>query len=115
MISVNRRFASKLRASAALGVVAALALVSCSTPAPKDQAAKAPASKVAAIKEPADDARPRHLRLVTGDQYLNTLAYVFGPDVKPDVRFPPMERTDGLLQVGTSHAGVTDTQLEMYQ
>ena len=40
---------------------------------------------------------------------------MFGPDVRPDARFPPTERTDGLLEVGTSRAGVTDTQLELYQ
>src|SRR5205814_3375723 len=57
----------------------------------------------------------RRLHLLSSEQYLNTLTYVFGPDVRPDARFPPTERTDGLLQVGTSSAGVTDTQVEVYQ
>jgi hypothetical protein len=112
---VKRRLASVLRGSA-MGLAAGVALASCSAPAPTDHAAAHSATtKVAAIKEPEGASTLRHLRIVTGDQYLNTLAYVFGPDVRPDARFPPTERTDGLLEVGASRAGVTDSQLEMYQ
>jgi hypothetical protein len=113
----NQRVPVKMRSSlcrAGVSLVATVALASCSAPAMKHEAS-APAAKTASLKEPADASTPRRLRLVTAEQYLNTLAHVFGPDVRPDARFPPTERTDGLLEVGTSHAGVTDTQLELYQ
>ena len=58
----------------------------------------------------------RRLRLMTSEQYLNTIAYIFGPNVRPaEARFAPMQRTDGLLVVGTSLAGVTAAQMEVYQ
>jgi len=110
LVTSNGRLASLLRGSA-IGLVAAFALASCSAPAGNEQAA---ANIAAAASAPAGNAEPR-LRLVTRDQYLNTLAYVFGPDVRPDVEFPPVERVDGLLQLGTARAGLNDTQLELYQ
>jgi hypothetical protein len=57
----------------------------------------------------------KRLRLITQEQYLNTLRYVFGPDVRPEVHFAAVQRVDGLLGVGTSFAGITDAQLEIYQ
>src|ERR1700749_1394575 len=78
--SMMRSFASMLRGSA-MGLLPVMALVSCTAPASKDHAASGAASstaQVAAVKEPETDSTPRHLRLVTGDQYVNTLAYVFG-------------------------------------
>src|SRR6185312_8885572 len=101
-----------LHGAASLLTVAALA--GCS-----GQTAQ-PAAKVAAVAEqttgePANDATPRRLRLITSEQYLNTLDYIFGPDIKPDTRFAPLVRTDGLLESGAASAGVTDGQLEQYQ
>ncbi len=55
------------------------------------------------------------VRLITQAQYLNTLGYIFGSDLKPEVHFQPPQRTDGLLAAGTSKAGVTGDQLEMFQ
>ena len=116
--SVTRRLSS-LQRGGVLGLGPVFVFATCSGPAPNDPGATgngtASAAKPAVIKEPETDASPRHLRLVTGEQYLNTIAYVFGPDVKPEVRFPPTERIDGLLEIGTSRAGVTDAQLELYQ
>ena len=106
-----------LRGSTA-GLVAAFALASCSAPDTHTAGAGTPAVKAAAkvsIKEPDAEAAPRRLRLMTQEQYLNTLAYVFGPDIKPDTHFAPVQRTDGLLANGTAKAGVTDSQLELYQ
>jgi hypothetical protein len=57
----------------------------------------------------------KRLRLLTQEQYLNTLRYVFGPDVQPVLNFAAVPRVDGLLGVGTSFAGITDAQLEIYQ
>ncbi len=58
---------------------------------------------------------PRRLRLLTTQQYINTVQYYFGPDIKIDVKFAPLERTDGLLIAGASVAGVSGAQIETYQ
>lgn len=65
--------------------------------------------------EPESRGTPASLRLLTQQQYLNTLAYVFGPNVQPTTRFAALPRVGGLLASGTAVAGLTDTQLEMYQ
>src|SRR5690242_3428446 len=68
----------------------ALALAACSGSAGKTEVAN-----VASVKEPATDASAKRLRLVSAEEYRNTLAYIFGPDMKPDARFAPLQRTDG--------------------
>lgn len=65
--------------------------------------------------EPRSKGTPISLRLLTQDQYLNTLAYVFGPNVQPSTRFAALPRVDGLLASGAAVAGLTDAQLEIYQ
>ena len=75
----------------------------------------APAAPASAFQEPANSATPRHLRLLTEAQYLNTLAYVFGTDVKVKSSFPPPRRREGLLALGTATAGITAGQVELYQ
>jgi hypothetical protein len=67
------------------------------------------------VTEPVTDGSPSRMRLITSDQYLNTLAYVFGYDIRPDTHFAPLQRTDGLLENGAASAGVTAGQLEQYQ
>ncbi|HEY6640902.1 DUF1588 domain-containing protein [Povalibacter sp.] len=67
------------------------------------------------IQEPQDTGSLRRLRLLTEEQYLNTVRYVFGPDVAPEPHFPPAQRRDGLVSLGASITGVTTTQLELYQ
>lgn len=65
--------------------------------------------------EPAVKGAPPRLRLITSQQYINTLVHVFGASLDLDVKFPPMRRTDGLLENGATVAGVTATQLEQFQ
>src|SRR4051812_45107056 len=65
--------------------------------------------------EPLSKGTPASLRLLSQQQYMNTLAYVFGPNVQPSTRFAALPRADGLLASGASTAGLTETQLEMYQ
>ena len=94
----------------------ALTLASCSVPSHDPVAPQASAAPIkSALKEPDGDGTPRLLRLMSSDQYLNMLAYLFGPDVAPDAHFAPFQRTDGLLQVGGSAASVNEGQLEQYQ
>jgi hypothetical protein len=78
-------------------------------------AENAPAAQVSTVQEPAGLGTVKRLRILTEAQYLNTIGYVFGPDVRPEPHFPPAQRTDGLLALGFSRAGVTNTSLELYQ
>jgi len=108
---VLRRFWSRIRQPLMSGSAAvAVVLASCSQPG-----SSPPATAALAVSADSGVTSERRLRLMTSDQYLNTLAYVFGPNVKPDARFAPLQRTDGLLTVGTSIAGVTAGQMEVYQ
>ena len=66
-------------------------------------------------KEPEAPPAPPHLRLMTTDQYLNTLGYIFGPSVTMEMKFAPLQRESGLLANSASVAGVTGAQLEQYQ
>ena len=52
---------------------------------------------------------------MTAEQYDNTLANIFGPELKLDARFAPPTRTDGLVENGAAVAGVSEGQLEQYQ
>src|SRR5690606_8703503 len=65
--------------------------------------------------EPESRGTPASMRLLTQQQYLNMLAYAFGPDVQPMTRFAALPRTAGLLTSGAAIAGITDSQLEVYQ
>jgi len=90
------------------GVAAAGLIGACSLPAPQPEAA-------AGVSEPGAGGSAKRLRILTEAQYLNTVAYVFGPDIRPVATFPPSQRTDGLIALGTSRGGVTTQQLELYQ
>ncbi len=103
--------------SSMVALISATAIASCSG---SDQGVvasgdNAPAAKVSTVQEPGDLGTVKRLRMLTEAQYLNTIGYVFGPDVRPEPHFPPAQRTDGLLALGFSRAGVTNTSLELYQ
>jgi Protein of unknown function (DUF1592)/Protein of unknown function (DUF1588)/Protein of unknown function (DUF1595)/Protein of unknown function (DUF1585)/Protein of unknown function (DUF1587) len=66
-------------------------------------------------REPQAPAEPPHLRLMTTEQYLNTLGYIFGPSVTMEMKFAPLQRDNGLLANDAAVAGVTGAQLEQYQ
>lgn len=55
------------------------------------------------------------LRLITSEQYKNTIEYLFGDDLKIEPQFAPLRRTEGLLANGAAVAGVTASQMEQYQ
>src|SRR5690554_4228205 len=65
--------------------------------------------------EPETPGTPPHMRLVTTEQYINSLLYIFGPSVHVEGAFSPAKRTDGLLATGATHAGVSSSQAEQYQ
>jgi hypothetical protein len=59
-------------------------------------------------------AQPR-MRLITTDQHVNTLMYVFGSSVHTQGEFSPVERKEGLLANGAAVAGVSASLLEQFQ
>ena len=67
--------------------------------------------------EPLDNASLPRTRLLTGEQYANTIAQVFGADISESILppMPPMARTDGLLASGAAFAGVTSDQISQIQ
>ena len=67
--------------------------------------------------EPGDSASVLWARLLTGEQYANTITHVFGADISDSVfpPIPPMDRTDGLLASGAAFVGVTSDQISQIQ
>ncbi len=65
--------------------------------------------------EPETAGSPLRAKLVTTEQYQNTLAYVFGPSVDVRVQFAPPQRREGLIANGASSAGLSAAQVEQFQ
>lgn len=66
---------------------------------------------------PPENSSVARTRLLTGEQYANSIAEVFGEDISASVLppMPPMARTDGLLASGAAFAGVTSDQISQIQ
>jgi hypothetical protein len=96
---MRKRGSSKRLLSGLAALVTVFALAACS---------KGP-------KEPEAPPAAPHLRLMTTEQYLDTLGYIFGPSVTMEMKFAPLQRDSGLLANGAAVAGVTGAQLEQYQ
>jgi hypothetical protein len=79
-------------------------------------ASPTPVDRTAALADsgPAATSRAR-VRLLSEDQYYNSIGYVFGPDITLAAHFAPFSRTQGLLEIGASSAGVTTGQSEDFQ
>ena len=92
------------------GVAAASLLLSCSTP---DEGEVSAPQSVASANQPSG--LRVDLRRLTGEQYRNIIADVFGPDIEVGGRFEPGVRTNGLLEAGTSQVSITTTGFEQYQ
>jgi len=69
------------------------------------------------VAEPENSASPLRVRLMTGQQYSNTIARIFGADISNSVAapLPPLSRTDGLLASGAAFIGVTSDQIQQIQ
>lgn len=65
--------------------------------------------------EPETEGSQPRMRLITTDQYVNTLMYLFGSSVHTQGEFSPAERTEGLLANGAGVAGVSASLLEQFQ
>ncbi len=97
----------KSLAKVVVGAAAVAATVAAFVFAPQSANSAAEAAKVAGV--------PPKVRLLTTQQYINTIKYFFGTDIALDVKFAPLKRTDGLLAAGATVAGVSDAQVETYQ
>ena len=64
--------------------------------------------------EPKDSASPLRVRLMSGQQYSNTITQIFGADISDSVPapLPPLTRTDGLLASSAAFVGVTADQTQ---
>ncbi len=90
----------------------ALTLASCSAPSSNETA-----SAVAEVTSADADysGAPARVRRMSEAQYENTIAYVFGDDIRVGAPFAPLRRTDGLLASGAATAGVTLGELQQIQ
>jgi hypothetical protein len=94
-------------------LLAALTLANCSAPSSNDGVASAAPPTVSAGSDYAGT--PARVRRMSAEQYANTIAYVFGADIRMGSPFAPLRRTDGLLASGAAVAGVTLGELQQIQ
>jgi hypothetical protein len=65
--------------------------------------------------EPAGDVAPTKVRLLTDDQYRNTIASTFGADIDVQAKFAQVRRPrGGLLAVATTTAGISASDAESF-
>lgn len=112
MISGSRS-AFVIRATlGAAGLVAGAFLAGCGGA----ETAKAPsAAALPDLPAGLEASSPAQRRLITEQQYLNTVGHIFGRDIEVIAQFAPMQRTDGLLALGSSKAGVPAGELQKFQ
>lgn len=85
------------------GGVLALAVLGGCSPEPESAA------------EPETSGSPLRAKLVTAEQYRNSLEYIFGPSIDARVQFAPPQRREGLIANGAASAGLSATQVEQFQ
>lgn len=91
------------RAAAALGLATLVAGASAAVP----EATRGSEPVAAAATRPS-------ARLVTQDQFANSIGAIFGTDVLPSLRFPPLKRVEGLSSLGSASAVVTPGAFEQF-
>ncbi|MFK7865368.1 MAG: DUF1592 domain-containing protein [Pseudohongiellaceae bacterium] len=84
---------------AALGCLVLFGFMACSAPDP----------------EPESTGTPALTKLITAEQYSNSLAYIFGPGIDVEVQFAPVARNEGLLANSLATAGVSGGQVQTIQ
>lgn len=100
-----RCLAGSARWQVAIIALALSALAGCSDPQSAESAEQQSAGS------------PLRTRLLTADQYTNSIAQLFGEDIAESILppIPPMARTDGLLASGSAFVGVTSDQVSQIQ
>lgn len=99
------------RIRAVVIAVSLLTLVGCSAP----ETGSAPVKSTTLVSEPEGAASNQQVRLISQEQYLNTISHMFGEGVRISSRFPPFNRTDGLESLGANSAGVTVGGVQLFQ
>jgi hypothetical protein len=102
-------------ALAGMALAAVSTLAGCAPASSPNKPVSSP-DKHAAVTEPAGAGSPLRVRLITAEQYLNTLTSIVGPDFGTiETRFSPMTRTEGLLENGAAVALVNEGKMETFQ
>ncbi len=70
--------------------------------------------KAETLAEPEPVGGPALVRRLTESQYRATIADIFGPEVPVTARFGRPLRSEGLIAVGTSEAGISPFSVEQY-
>lgn len=86
-------------AKAAMGSLLLSVLVACTPPDP----------------EPETTGTQALTKLITAEQYSNSLSYIFGPGIDAQVQFAPVAREEGLLANSLATAGVSGGQVQTIQ
>ena len=104
---------------AALCGVASFAVIGCTAhEGETSKSAETSSAKAVLAKQDAaaaDFTSPARRRLMTGQQYLNTIADMFGSDIQVLSPFSPLQRTDGLLASGAASVAVPAGELQQFQ
>jgi hypothetical protein len=67
------------------------------------------------LREPVAKGGPATMRLISTEQYVNTVRYLFGEDIDlTSAHFPLLPRIDGLVAIGSTKAAMTPGALEMF-
>ncbi len=102
----------RVRFSYVGALVLGAALAGCSN----DGAETGGTAQVAPVPEALQLASsPARTRLMSASQYNNTIAHIFGADIAANAQFAPLQRTDGLLALGASTAGVPFGEMQKLQ
>lgn len=59
-------------------------------------------------------AGPPTVKLISQQQYANTMAALFGDDIEVPAQFPPVNRTEGLLSLGNANTAITPVIVERF-
>ncbi len=111
MKEVGRPAYFRRTAARAAGLMLGAVLAGCSV----SESSNAPAgAQLSALPPGISASSPAQRRLITEQQYLNTVANIFGNDIEVIAQFAPMQRTDGLLALGASKAGVPSGELQKF-
>ncbi len=90
------------------------ALAGCGEREAAAPVAPSPLRQLTQQKEPEPVGGPPLVRRLTEAQYRNTIADIFGADIAIAARFERGLRSEGLLAVGTSEAGISPFSIEQY-
>ncbi len=94
-------------------VLAVTMLTGCNAPEPAAVATRD--LSTSEMSELVRQSSQSHRRLITEQQYVNTIASIFGDEIEVITQFAPMQRTDGLLAIGAASAGVPSGQMVKFQ